>query len=221
MTVVQMYPVAGMRMDWRCCKSGMRASCGFTLLELLVALAIFAIVAVLAYGGLGTVLDQRILTEESAERLAELQKTYLIVQRDIEQLVPRAIRDEFGDEQAAISGAAQFQLTRGGWRNPLNNPRSSLQRVGYALQEQQLIRYSWLVLDRAQDSEPREQVLATGIDSISVRYLDIDDSWQEQWPPELVTGSGERPPDELPRAVEMTLEHEHYGEIRWLFQLPS
>ena len=88
-------------MDLRCRKAGMRASCGFTLLELLVALSIFAIVAVLAYGGLGTVLDQRILTEESAERLADLQKTYLIVQRDIEQLVPRAIRDEFGDEQAA------------------------------------------------------------------------------------------------------------------------
>lgn len=208
-------------MDKRSLVAAMRACGGFTLLELLVALSIFAIVAVLAYGGLGTVLDQRILTEESAERLAELQKTYLVVQRDIEQLVPRAIRDEFGDEQAAISGAAQFQLTRGGWRNPLNNPRSSLQRVGYALQEQQLIRYSWLVLDRAQDSEPREQVLATGINSIRVRYLDIDDSWEEQWPPEQVTGSGERPPDELPRAVEITLEHEHYGEIRWLFQLPS
>jgi general secretion pathway protein J len=190
------------------------------LLELLVALSIFAIVAVLAYGGLGTVLDQRILTEESAERLAELQKTYLIVQRDIEQLVPRTIRDEFGDEQAAISGAARFQLTRGGWRNPLNNPRSSLQRVGYATQEQQLIRYSWLVLDRAQDSEPREQVLANGINNIRVRYLLADNSWQEQWPPEQLT-QGEPDLDELPRAVEMTLEHEHFGEIRWLFQLPS
>ena len=221
MTLMQIHPVVGTRMEQRCRRAEMRASGGFTLLELLVALSIFAIVAVLAYGGLGTVLDLRILTEESAERLAELQKTYLIVQRDIEQLVPRTIRDEFGDEQAAIIGAAQFQLTRGGWRNPLNNPRSNLQRVGYALEEQQLVRYSWLVLDRAQDSEPREQVLATGINSISVRYLDTDDSWQEQWPPEQVSGSGEPLSDELPRAVELTLEHEHYGEIRWLFQLPA
>jgi len=220
-TLMQIHPVVGTRMEQRCRRAEMRASGGFTLLELLVALSIFAIVAVLAYGGLGTVLDLRILTEESAERLAELQKTYLIVQRDIEQLVPRPIRDEFGDEQAAISGAAHFRLTRGGWRNPLNNPRSNLQRVGYALEEQQLVRYSWLVLDRAQDSEPREQVLATGINSISVRYLDTDDSWQEQWPPEQVSGSGEPLSDELPRAVELTLEHEHYGEIRWLFQLPA
>lgn len=201
--------------------AGTRSCGGFTLLELLVALSIFAIIAVLAYGGLGTVLDQRILTEESAERLADLQKTYLIVQRDVEQLVPRPIRDEFGDQQAALSGTTQLRLTRGGWRNPLNNPRSSLQRVGYALEEQQLIRYSWLVLDRAQDSEPREQVLASQITAMRIRYLDGKAAWKEQWPPQQVTQSGEPPSDELPRAIEMTLEHEHYGEIRWLFQLPA
>lgn len=208
-------------MDMRRRTEGTRGCGGFTLLELLVALSIFAIVAVLAYGGLGSVLDQRILTEESAERLADLQKTYLIVQRDIEQLVPRAIRDEFGDGRAAINGATRFWLTRGGWSNPLNNPRSSLQRVGYALEEQQLMRYSWLVLDRAQDSEVREQVLASQITAMRMRYLDGDDAWQEQWPPEQVTQSGEPPSGELPKAVEMTLEHEHYGEIRWLFQLPA
>ncbi len=208
-------------MDKRCRIAAVRGCSGFTLLELLVALSIFAIIAVLAYGGLGTVLDQQILTEESAERLADLQKTYLIVQRDVEQLVPRPIRDQFGDQQAALSGATQLQLTRGGWRNPLNNPRSSLQRVSYALEEQQLIRYSWLVLDRAQDSEPREQVLASQITAMRIRYLDGNAAWKEQWPPQQVTQSGEPPSDELPRAIEMTLEHEHYGEIRWLFQLPA
>ena len=208
-------------MDMRRRTGGTRRCGGFTLLELLVALSIFAIVAVLAYGGLGSVLDQRILTEESAERLAQLQKTYLIVQRDIEQLVPRAIRDEFGDDRAAINGATRFELTRGGWRNPLNNPRSNLQRVGYALEEQQLVRYSWLVLDRAQDSEIREQVLVGQITAMRMRYLDGGDAWQEQWPPEQVTQGGEAPSGELPKAVEMTLEHEHYGEIRWLFRLPA
>ena len=208
-------------MGKHCWVTGVRGCRGFTLLELLVALAIFAIIAVLAYGGLNSVLDQQLHTEESAERLAALQKTYLIVQRDIEQLVPRPIRDEFGDESAAISGAAAFQLTRGGWRNPLDNPRSSLQRVGYTLEEQQLIRHSWLVLDRAQDSTPRQQALVNGVSSIRVRYLDAGDSWQEQWPPEQSTGGGEALPDELPRAMEMVLEHEQYGDVRWLFQLPG
>ena len=205
----------------RCWLAGVRGCGGFTLLELLVALSIFAIVAMLAYGGLNSVLEQRLQTEESAERLAALQKTYLILQRDIEQLVPRSVRDEFGDERAAIAGAQHFQLTRGGWSNPLDNPRSTLQRVAYTVEERRLIRHSWLILDRAQDSEPRTQVLATGIILMRALYLNRSGNWHRQWPPEKLTESGQPPPDDLPTAVEITLEHEHYGQIRWLFQLPA
>ena len=75
---------------------------GFTLLELLIALAIFSLIAVMAYGGLATVLEQNLVSEESAVRLAALQKTYLVLQRDIEQVVPRPIRNEFGDRDAAL-----------------------------------------------------------------------------------------------------------------------
>jgi general secretion pathway protein J len=195
----------------------MKCPCrGFTLLELLVALSIFSVIAVMAYGGLGTVLNQSALTEENAERLAVLQKTYLIMQRDIEQAVPRAIRGQFGGELAPMTGTPMFTFTRGGWRNPLNHPRSTLQRVGYTLEDKQLIRHTWTVLDRAQDSEPRHQELLTGIDSAQVRFLDEENDWKEQWPPDQVA---EAPG--LPRAVEVTLEHERFGPITWLFQLPE
>lgn len=193
---------------------------GFTLLELLVALAIFSVIAVMAYGGLETVLNQQAQTEVNAEGLAALQKTYLVMQRDIEQAVPRPIRDEFGDEQGALVGTDLFQLTRGGWNNPAGQPRSTLQRVGYALEERQLIRYAWMVLDRAQDSKPVRQPLADDIESMTVRYLDDAGNWQEQWPP-LQTGQNPLPstPD-FPRAIEMTLEHARFGTLVWLFQLP-
>lgn len=195
----------------------MKCPCrGFTLLELLVALSIFSVIAVMAYGGLGTVLNQSALTEENAETLAVLQKTYLVMQRDIEQAVPRAIRGQFGGELAPMTGAPMFTFTRGGWRNPLNHPRSTLQRVGYTLEEKQLIRHTWAVLDRAQDSEPRHQELLTEIDSIQVRFLDEENDWKEQWPPDQVA---EAPG--LPRAVEIMLEHDRFGPITWLFQLPG
>jgi len=193
---------------------------GFTLLELLVALAIFSLIAVMAYGGLETVLNQQAQTEANAESLAGLQKTYLVVQRDIEQAVPRAIRDEFGDEQAPLVGTTLFQLTRGGWNNPVDQPRSTLQRVGYSLEERQLIRYAWIVLDRAQDSKPVRQPLIDDIASMAVRYLDNAGNWQEQWPPEQ---TGQNPPPtalDLPRAIEITLEHARFGTLVWLFQLP-
>jgi general secretion pathway protein J len=193
---------------------------GFTLLELLVALAIFSLMAVMAYGGLETVLKQQALTEENAESLAELQKTYLVMQRDIEQAVPRAIRDEFGDQQAPLIGTTLFQLTRGGWNNPANQPRSTLQRVGYSLEDRQLIRYAWLVLDRAQDSAPTRQPLAADIESMQVRYLDEAGNWQEQWPPLQAGSNPDAKPIVFPRAVEMTLEHARFGSLIWLFQLP-
>jgi general secretion pathway protein J len=193
---------------------------GFTLLELLVALAIFSLIAVMAYGGLETVLKQQALTEENAESLAALQKTYLVMQRDIEQAVPRAIRDEFGDRQAPLVGTTLFQLTRGGWNNPANQPRSTLQRVGYSLEDRQLIRYAWMVLDRAQDSAPTRQPLAADIESMQVRYLDDTGDWQEQWPPLQAGSNPLASPTDFPRAVEMTLEHARFGTLTWLFQLP-
>lgn len=193
---------------------------GFTLLELLVALAIFSLIAVMAYGGLETVLNQHARTEENAESLAVLQKTYLLMQRDIEQMVPRAIRDEFGDQQAPLIGTSLFQFTRGGWNNPANHPRSTLQRVGYSLEDRQLIRYAWQVLDRAQDSAPTRQPLAEDIESMQVRYLDEAGKWLDQWPPVQSDSNPVATPTDFPRAVEITLEHARFGELIWLFQLP-
>jgi general secretion pathway protein J len=193
---------------------------GFTLLELLVALAIFSVIAVMAYGGLATVLDQSALTEERADQLGMLQKTYLIMQRDLEQVVPRAVRDEFGDRLAPLTGTPLFQFTRGGWRNPLNHPRSTLQRVGYTLEDGELTRHTWAVLDRAQDSKPTDQILARDITDLQVRFLDEGNRWQEQWPKEQLGGNQEESAADLPKALELTLEHDFFGTLVWLFQLP-
>ena len=191
------------------------------LLELLLALAIFGLLAVMSYGGLRTVLDQQAHTDAEAERLAALQKTYLIMQRDIEQTVPRPVRDEFGDVQLALAGSNVLQLTRGGWSNPAGHARSTLQRVGYAREDLNLVRYVWPALDRAQDSEPLQQQLAGHIEHMELRYLDASNEWQLQWPKDEASNPADAPPPkDLPKAVEVRIEHEHYGPLVWLFQLP-
>ncbi len=193
---------------------------GFTLLEMLIALSIFGLLAVMSYGGLSSVLEQQFRTGVEADRLAELQKTYLIMQRDIEQVVSRPIRDEFGEELAPLVGDQALQLTRGGWSNPLGHPRSTLQRVAWYREDQQLRRYVWQVLDRAQDSLPLEQLLMENIEHLQFRYLLADDDWKEQWPTPIQNPDPDATPAVLPAAVEVTIEHEHYGPLVWLFRLP-
>jgi general secretion pathway protein J len=196
-------------------------SAGFTLLELLVALAIFSLIAVMSYSGLMVVLNTQAATEIQADSLAELQKVYLLLQRDIEQVVPRPVRDEYGDEQPALAGSDTLQLTRGGWSNPAGRLRSSLQRVGYAYEDRQLVRYSWAVLDRAQDSEPQRQPLVGDIEEMTIRYLAANNEWQERWPDPLAQGDGAATGTALPRAVEITLDHERFGPLVWIFRLPG
>jgi general secretion pathway protein J len=195
---------------------------GFTLLELLVALSIFALLSVMSYGGLNTVLRQRAATEIEANRLAEVQKIYMLMQRDLEQAILRPVRGEYGDSLPALSGAEGIQFTRGGWNNPLGHPRSNLQRVGYAMVDGHLVRYVWIVLDRAQDTQPLEQPLSDQVTALDVRYLDDGDEWLTQWPnPAKVTTAGDTPVDVLPRAVEITLTHKQYGTLVWLFRMPD
>ncbi|NIR58907.1 MAG: type II secretion system minor pseudopilin GspJ [Gammaproteobacteria bacterium] len=190
---------------------------GFTLVELLVALAVFALLAVMAYGGLGSTLTQLHATEERAGRTAELQHAVARLERDLSNLVARPVRGEYGDALPALAslgaGPAVLELTRGGWRNPAGAPRSHLQRVAYRHDGERLIRASWRALDRAQDSEPVEQVLIEGVREVRARFLDTRASWHETWPP---AGAHEA---SLPRAIDLRLELEDWGELRRLVRV--
>lgn len=201
---------------------------GFTLIELLVALAIFGVLAILAYGGLSGMLNTRALTDEKADALRDLQLAYRTLQRDIEQWVPRNIRDEFGETRPALAAGNQvgiaLELTRGGWRNPAEQPRSTLQRVAYGVRDGELLRSTWLNLDRAPNDTPQEQVLLVGVRELQLRFLDQANAWQPSWPPPgtLLPASGAGgPPPTPPRALELILDTETWGELRWLFHLPG
>ena len=198
----------------------MRGARGFTLLELLVALAIFAVLATVTYGGLVTVLTQRAAVEQQAARLQDLQRSYRLLGRELAQFSARGIRDAYGDVQPSLQLGGQapgLEFTQGGWLNPLGRPRAELQRVRYVLDQDRLLRFSWQVLDRAQDSEPLEQVLIEGVRSLQVRLLDEANEWHEQWPPAALLPGQVAPA--APRAAEVVLELDDLGELRWLFRL--
>lgn len=194
----------------------MRHTRGFTLIELLVALAIFAILALLAYGGLNNLLTTQSQSEQRAEALRTLQLTYKTLTRDLEQIVPRDITDEFGQtrESLAMGNSIDYllEVTRGGWRNPAEQTRSTLQRVAYAVEDNKLIRYTWLTLDHPYDATPRKQELLSGVSDLQFRVLDAAGTWQQRWP---IPNNNVR----TVNAIELVLKSEQWGELRWLFRV--
>ncbi|WP_411887867.1 type II secretion system minor pseudopilin GspJ [Hydrocarboniphaga effusa] len=197
---------------------------GFTLIEVILVVLIFGIMAAMAYGGLNSVLKTRVSIEASMKRTADLQKAYMRMRSDFQNYVPRPIRDNFGDVQPSIRGAREqvVELTRGGWRNPLFLKRSSMERVSYALDGDKLQRISYRVLDRAQDSEPVRTVLLDQVKELRLRYMDKEREWVDQWPQQqLQQQSGENPARQdppPPLAIELTLVTADLGELRFLFK---
>lgn len=192
---------------------------GFTLLELLVAISVFAVLSVVAYGGLFSVLETSERVSEHMSDLERLQMADFWLTQDLEQIAPRPIRDEYGEPRPALlleSDGGSLEFTRAGRANPAHWARSDLQRVAYVLQDRQLLRRSWSVLDRAQDSSATEALLLTGVESWQWRFLDRDFAWQEDW--QESSDSASIPP--LPHALALTLETRRWGPVQWVFELP-
>ncbi|PCJ20471.1 MAG: type II secretion system protein GspJ [Gammaproteobacteria bacterium] len=189
---------------------------GFTLIELIVAIFIFAVIGVASTSILSSMLDTNELSQKRGDVLSELQRGMLFMGRDLEQIVARSIRDELGSSQPGVAGDEQtVEFTRNGWNNPIPGKlvRSDLQRVRYSFEEGRVMREYWPVLDRAQDSQPIRREFIPGLTNFSIRYFDSQaKEWLSFWPP-----FDEARRNELPQVMEVLIESESYGEIRRLF----
>jgi general secretion pathway protein J len=190
---------------------------GFTLLEVLVAMSIFAVIGLGANQMLRTMIDTHERTEAVARSSGQMNRALLMIERDVSQLVLRPVRDEYGEVMPALmanTGVYPLEFTRSGWNNPALLPRSSMQRVAYELTvDGKLTRHTWLVLDRAEDSEPVSQTLLTDVEDFRVN-LQHESGVTDTWPSVDATS-------ELPLSVEVVIAIEERGEISRLFALVS
>lgn len=193
---------------------------GFTLLELLVAVAILALIAVGAYRLLSDTIKVREQGQKQEQQLRDLQKALTLMQRDLQQVAPRAIRDEFGDKQPAfyLPQKNVLEFSRGGWRNPLQEARSNLVRIRYRLEDGKLLRERWNVLDRADQTPPQKIVLLEGVTDFSVQAV-ANGNRTDTWPP-LTQSGGSRQSVPSPQAVEFSFSLPAWGLIKRIILLP-
>ncbi|EAQ99074.1 type II secretion system minor pseudopilin GspJ [Congregibacter litoralis] len=207
---------------------------GFTLVEVLIALAITAFVAAASYSGISSTLTGAEQLRTASERTRDLNRALAFLNRDLRQFSNRPVRDEFGGMQPALSGGPlafyPLSLTRDGWSNTLQQPRSELQRVFYYLEEDSLWRAYYPVLDRAVDAEPQRMELLQQVTALELRFLDTLDNlqldrdlvvdtrgWRESWVADPGAGNAVPPP---PVALELRIELADLGEVRRLYELP-
>jgi general secretion pathway protein J len=193
------------------------AAKGFTLIELMVAISVFAVISAAMLVALNEILRGAAASRAELDRLAALQRGFVTLGNDFRQAVPRPTRDQLGDSMPALTRRGErLHLTRSGHRSLAGSSGSNLQHVAYELADDgRLLRHSWPVLDRGNRSEPRTRVLLRDVEGMTLRYRHRG-GWRDQWPP---LNQSEASVDR-PRAIAIRLELSHYGAVTRTFALP-
>lgn len=197
---------------------------GFTLLEIVIAIGIFAFMYVAAQLAFSTALDNRDFLSTHASTQEARQRALIFLAQDLEQLVARPSRDAFGDTQPAVRGTTEYmEFTRLGWANPFDlRQRSQMQRVAYLIDEdQRLIRRHWPAVDQNQGTEPVDTVVLEGVERISFRFLDQGPQgewvWRDEWP-DLDLAQTPALFQRLPRSIDMEMAFTDETEIQRFFR---
>ncbi|OQX15613.1 MAG: type II secretion system protein GspJ [Thiothrix lacustris] len=198
---------------------------GFTLVELMISLAIFSLMISLAYQSVNMLLDVGRQVERPQAELQQLQRAMVFIERDLRQLaVLRPKQESFqpiGAPKPSNSIAQPdalgvlLEFTRGGhpdvaWQlRASGQMRSGLQRVRYVMEDGALLRQTWSLVDHVEQAEPVSLILLTEIEGEPrLRFQ---------------AGRGGEFKDDLPAdramltAIEFSLQHKRFGMLRRIF----
>lgn len=164
---------------------------GFTLIEVLVALAVLAMVTLASHQILSTAINANQNSKEKVAEIGAMNTVFRMMQQDFTQLALRNTRNESGDSLELFLMADRFLFdsqyhgvagVRDGWSNPVNLlPRSELQLFSYVVEEDNLVRKYRIYVDSLDGTEPKSQVLLEDIKNFTISFRGENDKWEENW----------------------------------------
>ena len=164
---------------------------GFTLIEVLVALAVLAMVTLASHQILSTAINANQNSKEKVAEIGAMNTVFRMMQQDFTQLALRNTRNESGDSLELFLMADRFLFdsqyhgvagVRDGWSNPVNLlPRSELQLFSYVVEEDNLVRKYRIYVDSLDGTEPKSQVLLEDIKDFTISFRGDNDKWEENW----------------------------------------
>jgi general secretion pathway protein J len=193
-----------------------RQNGGFTLIEILVAMSLLALMSMMSYQAIDAVLNINQRSQQGLAQEARLQRAWQIIGRDIIHLRPRTFVDGLGAiESAYITDPSEFgvRFSRGGGPMVRSNP-SGLRRIEYRInQDAQLIRQSWAITESPRLSDGSSMVLVDNVEEVRFEHLTNSFSYSENWPPI----NEQHSPTSLPRMIRVFILLDGERETSKLF----
>ncbi|MFT6551943.1 MAG: general secretion pathway protein J [Zhongshania marina] len=194
---------------------------GFTLVELLIAVGIMALLGTVGALLLNSSLENQAAIEKRQQALERVALALTVFRRDVEQLIPRIPRDEQGDPMPAnivaeqVGEDSELEFVHGGRRVlPGRSLGSTLERVRYVREEKELIRYSAAVADPAGNTTWQRQVVLNDVSEFVVELYD-GNRWSVFWPPSTQVNATQ------PRSLRMTVSTGVWPDIQLNVLLPE
>ena len=194
---------------------------GFTLIEVLIALSIFAILATITASTLYYAFNNRARVNEQVEQLSKLQLAISIIQQDTTLVIERGVRGNEMHPFAAFIGLPKYiEFTRDGVINPNSiEQRSELKRIAYVCENNQLLHRTWPGLDVLDRANYEDKILLNNVKDCHFNYLNQSLQTLSEWREQAVTQNQQREP--IPKAIQVNLTFKEWGEMNMLFIIPE
>lgn len=182
---------------------------GFTLVEILIALTIFSIMAGITSSVLYSVFNARDKTTVHTQKLSEMQLALVIIEQDLSQILFKPVKTFEGKQTSVFGLANEVRFSRGGIANPtMEKKQSSIVRVHYFVENEKLIRQSEAAVNRDLIIDPNQQILLNDVTKLQIEYINEAQMAQTSWAQK-----------KLPYAIRLTIHTPYWGKLSQIFML--